>query len=234
MQTVKIFLASSAELKDERDQFEIAICRKNKDWVRRGVFLELIMWEDFLDAISLTRLQDEYNKTIRDCDIFVMLFWSKVGKYTEEEFDVAFQQFQSTHKPFMFTYFKDAPNPGSSLADAASLTAFRAKLDALGHYCPSYNTSDTLQNHFTQQLEKLAANGFIEFKRDDAAAVPGGTVCNAKLAGDGAIAQAGGIALGAGAIYNRGDNNGILNTGTISIGGNAFTQTHGAKLGKGG
>ncbi|MGH8508926.1 MAG: GUN4 domain-containing protein, partial [Gammaproteobacteria bacterium] len=84
-QTKKIFLASSAELKGDRDQFEIFIGRKNKDWVDQGVFIELIVWEDFLDAVSKTGLQNEYNNAIRECDIFVMLFCTKVGQYTEEE-----------------------------------------------------------------------------------------------------------------------------------------------------
>ena len=62
----KIFLASSSELKEDRQQFEIFIDRKNKEWVDKGIFLELIIWEDFLDALSKTRLQDEYNQAIRD------------------------------------------------------------------------------------------------------------------------------------------------------------------------
>ena len=73
MQKKKIFLASSSELKDDRQQFEIFINRKNKEWVDRGVFLELVIWEDFLDAMSQTRLQDEYNKAIKQmrsvCDV---------------------------------------------------------------------------------------------------------------------------------------------------------------------
>ena len=43
----------------------------------------MIVWEDFLDALSPTRLQDEYNRAIRECDLFVMLFRTKVGRYTE-------------------------------------------------------------------------------------------------------------------------------------------------------
>ena len=108
MLTKKIFLASSSELKEDREEFEILIGRKNKDWVARGVFLELVVWEDFLDAVSQTRLQDEYNEAIRECDLFVMLFCTKVGQYTEEEFATAFGQFKATNKPFIFTYFKDA------------------------------------------------------------------------------------------------------------------------------
>ena len=34
-----------------------------------GVSFELVLWEDFIDVMSQTRPQDEYNKTIRDCDL---------------------------------------------------------------------------------------------------------------------------------------------------------------------
>src|SRR5580658_8744870 len=102
----KIFLASSSELQDDRREFEIYIYRKNRDWVRRGVFIEVIVWEYFLDQLSPTRLQDEYNKEISNSDIFVMLFWTKVGKYTEEEFQTAFGAFKVDNRPAIFTYFK--------------------------------------------------------------------------------------------------------------------------------
>jgi hypothetical protein len=162
--TIKIFLASSSELEDDRRDFEIFIGRKNKDWIAKGVFLHLVLWEDFLDAVSKMRLQDEYNKAIRECDVFVMLFFTKVGKYTEEEFETAFGQFKATDKPFIFTYFKDAGGPASAGGDAASVTAFKNKLGQLGHFYTRYGNSDRLTRHFSDQLDKLAAAGFIEFK----------------------------------------------------------------------
>jgi hypothetical protein len=165
MITKKIFLASSAELKEDRKEFEIFIGRKNKDWVDKGVFLDLVIWEDFLDAISQTRLQDEYNKAICDCDLFVMLFWTKVGQYTEEEFETAFGQFKSANKPFIFTYFKDTEISVASANKKAlmSLWAFQEKLSSLGHFYTVYKNVDELKFKFNQQLEKLASNGFIEF-----------------------------------------------------------------------
>ena len=36
---IKIFLASSSELKDDREQFEIFINRKNKKYIEQGIFL---------------------------------------------------------------------------------------------------------------------------------------------------------------------------------------------------
>lgn len=170
MKKKKIFLASSSELIDDRRQFEIFINRKNKAWVEKGVFLELVIWEDFLDAVSQTRLQDEYNRAIRDCDLFVMLFFTKVGKYTEEEFETAFGQFKTTTKPFIFTYFKDAPISNGALDESVlSLLQFKKKLGTLGHFYTAYKNLEDLQLKFGQQLDKLADNGFIEFNPDTAA-----------------------------------------------------------------
>lgn len=164
----KLFLASSSELKEDREQLEIFINRKNKDWIDKGIFLEFIVWEDFLDAVSQTRLQDEYNKAIQQCDIFVMLFCTKVGKYTEEEFETAFGQFKATNKPFIFTYFKDTEiSTGNAIKkDLLSLWAFQEKLGELGHFYPVYKNIDELKFKFNQQLDKLATSGFIEFKPD--------------------------------------------------------------------
>lgn len=173
----KIFLASSSELKEDREQFEIFINRKNKDWIDRDIFLELVLWEDFLDALSKTRLQDEYNKAIRECDLFVMLFFTKVGPYTAEEFETAFGQFEATRKPLIFTYFKDAPiSTGSANEDdLMSLFAFKKKLKALGHFYTAYQNIDELKFKFNRQLDKLAATGFIKLKPDqDEPAAPSG------------------------------------------------------------
>ena len=222
---VRVFLASSAELKEDRKEFEILIGRKNKEWVAKGVFLELVGWEDFLDAVSQTRLQDEYNKAVQDCDIFVMLFWTKVGKYTGEEFEHAFKQFKSTSKPFIFTYFKDAEisSGTANRNDLTTLWAFQDKLKALGHFQTVYKNVEGLLLHFSQQLDKLAASGFIEFKPEKSNA-PGGDTYHANVTGSGAIAQGpGAIAVGRGGVVVGGANTGNINTGThIDTGGGAY------------
>jgi hypothetical protein len=73
---------------------------------------------------------------VRSCDIFVSLFLTKTGKFTEEEFDVAHQTFMDTSKPLMYTYFKnDAAARGNApREDILSLWAFQDKLKALKHY----------------------------------------------------------------------------------------------------
>ena len=214
----RIFLASSAELADDRQAFAEMVRRRNNDWVGRGVHLRLELWEDFLDAMDRDGLQKAYNRTIRESAIFVMLFFTKVGRYTEEEFDTAFRQFQATGKPFVYTYFKSAPVDPDSLdpADLASRKAFQARLAALGHYQTEYANVDALQHHFWQQLDKLVANGFIRFPAEGD---PGtGMRYEGSVQGSGALAQGtDATAAGQGAVIVKGHLTGNVNTGTQTI-----------------
>ena len=159
MEKHKIFLASSSELKEDRDQFEILLSRKNKEWIDKGLFQELDRWENFLDAMSQTRLQNEYNNTIKSCDIFVALFYTRAGQYTQEEFETAFGQFIQTKKPFIFTYFKQ---PAQNFEREDSLIAFQKKLIDLGHFYTLYNNIEGLIYHFNNQLDKLFKTRFEE------------------------------------------------------------------------
>jgi hypothetical protein len=166
MKKIKLFLASSSELKEEREQFEIFIYRKCKAWFDRDIFLHLEIWEDFLDAMSPGGLQSEYNKVIKDCDIFVLLAFNKVGTYTAEEFSHAFGQFSQTKKPFIFTYFKK-PATTQNHEELKSLWAFEDKLKELKHYPTEYHNIEGLREHFGNQLDKLAATEFASWQPEN-------------------------------------------------------------------
>ena len=155
--TIKIFLASSSELKNDREQFEIFINRKNKEYIQDNLFLELVLWEDFLNAMSPTRLQDEYNKAVEGCDIFVSLFHTKVGEYTEEEFSKALETFKANGKPLIYTYFKDEEIKMSKIEedDILSLLTFKKKLKKLEHFYTNYADIDDLKHKFSDQLIKV-------------------------------------------------------------------------------
>ncbi len=157
LKTLKIFLASSSELEEDRKEFEIFINRENKKYTEKGIFLKLELWEDSIDAISQTRLQDEYNKTVKECDIFVMLFFTKVGKYTKEEFTTAFGQFKETNKPRIYTYFKNAEIKTGDIneQDVKSVKAFQRKLKKLGHFQSEYKNIEDLKYKFSEQLIKI-------------------------------------------------------------------------------
>lgn len=161
MADVRIFLASSSELEEERVKFEKLINRENKHWHNKGLFFSLIIWEDFIDCMSRTRLQDEYNKAVAASDIFVMLFHTKVGPFTAEEFDAAYNSFTSAGKPLVYTYHKQngVINPDPRMHE--SLTEFIDKLSNVGHYKTNYENTEGMLLHFKQQIDKLIDSGKI-------------------------------------------------------------------------
>lgn len=158
MKKISIFLASSNELQEEREKFEIEIYRKCKAWFDKEIFLYLDIWEDLSEKMSSTRTQDEYNQKIKQSDLFVLLVHTKLGIYSAEEFETALGSFKSNEKPFIFTYFKNASSP------CESVDVFKGKLKELGHFPGSYDAFNDLWNKFSKELERLEINGFSEFE----------------------------------------------------------------------
>ncbi|NCR42719.1 MAG: hypothetical protein GPJ21_24810 [Microcystis aeruginosa W13-11] len=132
------------------------INRKNKKYIEQIIFLELVVWEDFIDAMSKTRLQDEYNKAITECHIFVGLFHTKVGKYTEEEFLKELETLKANGNLRIYIYFKDAPiNISQIRPEIMTLLNFKERLHNLGHFHTSYADINDLKHKFSEQLNKI-------------------------------------------------------------------------------
>ena len=157
LRVVRLFLASSSELRQDRDDFELYFRKQNDRLRDDGLYLEVVRWEYFLDAMSKTRLQEEYNERVRNCDVFVSLFFTKAGKFTEEEFDAAYGQFKNSDRPLIYTYFRDADVSirGVNVQDLISLRKFEEKLRGLGHFLTEYTSTDALNLHFRDQISMI-------------------------------------------------------------------------------
>jgi hypothetical protein len=156
MQVKKIFLASSEELRLDREAFERMLARLNPQWRPRDITFDLVVWENFIDAMSKEGLQKEYNRAAQDCDLFVMLFFTKVGKYTLEEFEAVFAGLATGAGPKIYTYFKNDSILTGELDDRVkSLLEFKAKLQELKHYPTYYRNTEDLLWQFSRQLELL-------------------------------------------------------------------------------
>lgn len=157
IKTITIFLASSEELREDRDAFDLYFRQQNDRLCQQGVYWKIVRWENFLDAMSDTRLQDEYNRKVESCDIFVSLFKTKTGSYTEEEFDVAHRAFKKQGTPRIYTFFQDAQvsTVSGTRNDLQSLWKFQDKLSELGHFWTRYKNTEDLHLRFRGQLDKL-------------------------------------------------------------------------------
>lgn len=165
IKTVNIFLASSEELLNDRNEFDLYFRQRNDFYRGEGLYLKIVRWENFIDSMSESGLQSEYNKAVRDCDLFVSLFSTKAGIYTEEEFDIAFQTYKSKQtRPLVYTYFKKSDIDSSNRTALQSLWKFQDKLKSLGHYPTDYDGIEHLRRHFSDQLIKLRSEDKLPFR----------------------------------------------------------------------
>jgi len=173
-QTYRIFLASSCELESDRQGFRAFINRKNNVLNKKGVFLELVIWEDISGEVYDTHKQNHYNEELKTCDIFIMLYWSKVGMYTNIEFDCALERFKRSSDCLKIFVFEKTETPPASqtIADKESLRAFKKKFNEAGQFAIKYQNASDLINEFGHNLDKLFESGYLlEVNKNDNSAV---------------------------------------------------------------
>ena len=169
MRTIKIFLASSEELEDDRNAFGNLVRKLNKTYEKRGIHLELFEWEDYDAAYNDRRKQDEYNDEVRASDMFLAVFHRVAGKYTIEEFDVATEEFRKKGLPKSYVYCKEL-QPGD--VESQELQDFKQRLfKEMGHYWSRYANRDTMQLHFVMQLQLIESSGSDALKVEDGTVV---------------------------------------------------------------
>ena len=161
---IKIFLASSiVEFDRERDELQTYIARLNNEYISRGIYFDLEVCENVSNAFAATRKQDEYNDIIRASRYVYLLVGERIGQYTEEEFDVALEQFRKTGAPLIYTYFKRLPDGAS--ADQ-SVAAFMQRLgEGLGHYWSEYSDLDSIKlNIILELMRDPEVGGVVQFE----------------------------------------------------------------------
>lgn len=156
MKRLKIFVASSGTLADDRRELEIAASRLNDRLVSRNVYIDLWLWEKKSRAFSQGRKQDEFNKEIDSSDLFICLIFDSVGAFTEEEFLWAVERFKMTSRPRIVILFK------SSLVDTTKITSnFDSVIQArntvaeLGQVWDTYSNAAELCLKFEREMHYL-------------------------------------------------------------------------------
>ena len=100
MRKIKIFIGSSIEeLKEDRVAIGNFFRQLNDLYLDNGLYFQLVMCEDYDDAIETGGKQSKYDKEIEDSELSVFIFFKKVGEYTEHEFEVAYSHFKRELRP---------------------------------------------------------------------------------------------------------------------------------------
>ena len=156
MKTIKVFIASSEELHLERLEFTDMIQQLNKALRPRGIEIEPVKWEYLDSSMNEERKQTEYNNALKECELCLVMYWTRFGEYTEEELTTAWESLKAGKNPQkIYVYFKEPCNESQELKDFKdSFTTH------YGHFYCVFENVDTLRLNFLLQFEQYQ-NAFL-------------------------------------------------------------------------
>ena len=162
---VRLFVASPGDVQRERDSIVRVVTELNNTiGYNLELIVELVRWETHVRP-QLGKPQAVINAQIGDYDIFVGIMWKRFGtptehadSGTEEEFNLAYAQWQRDNKLPVLFYFSQAKytlNSVSETQQAAKVLAFKDKLKTkgvIGEYPNASEFPNKLRPHLTNIL----------------------------------------------------------------------------------
>lgn len=157
MNKIKIFLASSGELKTEREEIERFINKENNNLVDNHVFLQLVIWEDLCHSFHGERIQDHFNEEMLQCEIVIALIFTKVGEFTKEEFDKAYESFKAKQNPkHLYVYFKKASIDSFEITESfMHVLALKKEIEKAQQFYGQFETVQDLLLKLKKQFDQI-------------------------------------------------------------------------------
>ncbi|MEL6971677.1 MAG: COR domain-containing protein [Bacteroidota bacterium] len=153
---LRIFLASSSELAEERRAIKQMVNDQISHWIKDNCLVQVLSWENEQNPGDSIRSQNNYSLEVDECDLFVLLFYSKLGKYSAEELGRAEERFTTNGQPRILIFQKDvAPPQGITVEELTSLRQFETDLRAKEHFPYQYKNVDNLLLQLQNKINAL-------------------------------------------------------------------------------
>lgn len=169
MKIIKIFIASSKELEKERLLMASLANELSTRLEKVGIQVIAVEWESLDSSMGELHKQEEYNEKLRECDMCMVLYWTKFGMYTKTELDTAYKEKIAGNNPQkVWVYFKEIGN--STKEPSKELKEFRDSFPTkYGHFYTPFANFDTLKAHFLLQFmeyqsQALQGKSIVEVK----------------------------------------------------------------------
>jgi len=148
----RFFIASSNELIDLRETTDRLIRKKNDEIVDKGLYYNVERWEDKIGSFNFDGFQERINATLKECDVLIALFGETAGKFTIQEFELAFELFSKRKTDQqIFVYFTKSTNRDSTVED------LREAIRKAGQPYFEFDHEARYELHFGKQIEHLTA-----------------------------------------------------------------------------
>ena len=114
----------------------------------QDIFIQLVKWEYLDSSMGPLHKQEEYNHELRDCELCLVLYWTRFGMYTKTELDTAYHELCAGRNPKkLYVYFKDSDTM------SPELKAFRDSFPSeYGHFYCRFQNVDMLKADFLLQF----------------------------------------------------------------------------------
>ncbi|MBG0760686.1 hypothetical protein BOO22_14825 [Vibrio cidicii] len=165
---ISVFVASPGDVSDERFALESIISELNRTWSRSlNLRLELVKWETDIHPGFGKYPQDVINQQLNDeYDIFIALFWSKIGSPTDvaesgtiEEFERAYKKYKIDPSSLdIMVYFKDQAIPPSKMdfVQLQKLQSLKEQMGEKGGLYWTFDSTEDFENLLRGHLSRVA------------------------------------------------------------------------------
>ena len=174
---LRLFLAAPADVSDEREAVREVVKRVNLQIGERvGLAIDIVEWPTNMVPGISTEPQDVINRQIGKCEIFIILFWKRLGTPTAahlsgtiEEFERGYDAWKNDPKTQIFVYFSRRPF-SPALEDMPQLTRlleFKRELSARGVLYYTFETTHEFETKLHDHLALFLFQWADILKTDD-------------------------------------------------------------------
>lgn len=181
----KVMIASPSDVDDERKIIREILYEWNAiNSETRKIVLLPVGWETHSAPEMGDRAQAIINKQLKDCDLLIGVFWTRIGTPTGEYPSGSVEEIQehiNARKPAML-YFSSAPIAPEDIDQGqySELKKFKQLCEQNG-LCGSYSNFIDFRSDLTRQLHlKLNSKPFTEISQSQSEAEQGGISVDAQ------------------------------------------------------
>ena len=139
---MKVFIASSGDLEQERKELKLMLYDEG---------CTPVLWETIDQSITENSFQDRINEEyLKTSDIVILIVKSRLGKYTMEEFEVAYKNL-GTKIQKMYVYFLAVYMHKVDEKEQAKINSLKSFLRNEGKLYKDMENLDKLKIHFFEQ-----------------------------------------------------------------------------------
>lgn len=154
---IRVFIASSNDLKQERIDLENLVSREG---------YTPVVWENIDHSITQEKFQDRINDDhLTTSDIVIFMVKSKLGEFTQEEFEVAYKNLGKNIKK-MYIYFFDIDKNHIPKKELRKILFLQEFLEDSGNLYTEVKDFTELKAHFLEQ-KKFFDQDNIEVQKSE-------------------------------------------------------------------